>query len=272
MGMKRIARASGVFVCIFMLMLAMTVSAFAVSNEIDVSKVSSGVVTVNYNDGTNAKMKVAITINGKTTYQDYTQGTVSSYSLVEGNGEYTISLYSNIAGNSYKRVAKQVVNVVLNSEFAPYLASTTKVNFAAGDAVTAKAAELCAGKTSAAEKVVAIHNHIAANYTYDSDLAAQINSGAVTSYAPNANSVLNAKKGICYDLASLFAAMCRSQGVPCKLTNGYVGNVYHAWDQVYVNGAWQNIDPTYAVARVRNGAADFQGCISPRTLVAVASV
>ena len=212
--MKRIARASGVFVCIFMLMLAMTVSAFAVSNEIDVSKVSSGVVTVNYNDGTNAKMKVAITINGK----------------------------------------------------------TTKVNFAAGDAVTAKAAELCAGKTSAAEKVVAIHNYIAANYTYDSDLAAQINSGAVTSYVPNANSVLNAKKGICYDLASLFAAMCRSQGVPCKLTKGYVGNVYHAWDQVYVNGAWQNIDPTYAVARVRNGAADFQGCISPRTLVAVASV
>ena len=120
MGMKRIARASGVFVCIFMLMLAMTVSAFAVSNEIDVSKVSSGVVTVNYNDGTNAKMKVAITINGKTTYQDYTQGTVSSYSLVEGNGEYTISLYSNIAGNSYRRVDKQVVNVVLSSEFAPY--------------------------------------------------------------------------------------------------------------------------------------------------------
>ena len=117
--MKRIARASGVFVCIFMLMLAMTVSAFAVSNEIDVSKVSSGVVTVNYNDGTNAKMKVAITINGKTTYQDYTQGTVSSYSLVEGNGEYTISLYSNIAGNSYRRVDKQVVNVVLSSEFAP---------------------------------------------------------------------------------------------------------------------------------------------------------
>ena len=67
--MKRIARVSGVFVCIFMLMLAMTVSAFAVSNEIDVSKVSSGVVTVNYNDGTNAKMKVAITINGKTAYQ-----------------------------------------------------------------------------------------------------------------------------------------------------------------------------------------------------------
>ena len=89
-------------------------------------------------------------------------------------------------------------------------------------------------------------------------------------YSPLAE--VGATKGICYDLASLFAAMCRSQGVPCKLTNGYVGNVYHAWDQVYVNGAWQNIDPTYAVARVRNGAADFQGCISPRTLVAVASV
>lgn len=270
--MKRIARVSGVFVCMLMLMAAMTVGAFAATNEIDTSKASSGVVTVNYNDGTNTKMKVAITVNGKTTYQDYTQGTVSSYSLVDGNGDYTIALYSNVSGTSYKSVAKAAAHVELTSEFAPYLASSTKVNFAAGDAVTAKAAELCAGKITDAEKVVAIHNYIAANYTYDSELAAKIDAGTVNNYVPNANSVLNAKKGICYDLASLFAAMCRSQGIPCKLTSGYAGTVYHAWNQVYVNGAWQVIDPTYAIARVRVGAADLQGCISPRALTAVASV
>ena len=92
--MKRIARVSGVFVCMLMLMAAMTVGAFAATNEIDTSKASSGVVTVNYNDGTNAKMKVAITVNGKTTYQDYTQGTVSSYSLVDGNGDYSQRVYA----------------------------------------------------------------------------------------------------------------------------------------------------------------------------------
>jgi transglutaminase-like putative cysteine protease len=54
-------------------------------------------------------------------------------------------------------------------------------------------------------------------------------------------------------------AMLRSQGVPCKLVVGYVGNAYHAWISVWsekdgwINAAiyfdgsnWQRMDPTFA--------------------------
>lgn len=270
--MKRLSRMFGVFACAVMLLTVMTVGAFAADNEIDISKANEGCVTVSYSDGTCARMKVGITFNGKTTYQDYTQGTVSSYALLDGDGTYTITLFRNVSGTSYRKVARSVVTVDLSSELAPYLVSTTKVNFAAGDEVSRLAEELCRDKATDAEKVVAIHNYIAANFVYDSQLAAQIDSGAVTAYVPQANAVLAAKKGICYDLASLFAAMCRSQEIPCKLTVGYADGVYHAWNQVYVDGVWQTIDPTYAIARVTAGAADLQGCISPRTMIETASM
>lgn len=262
----------GVFACVVMLMVVMTAGAFAASNEIDVSHVSDGYVTVSYSDSTDARMKVGITFNGKTTYQDYTQGTVSSYALLNGDGEYTITLFRNVSGTSYRKVTRTTVHVDMGSELTPYLTSTTKVNFSAGDAVSQMAAQLCKDKSTDAEKVVAIYNYIAANFVYDSALAAQVNSGAVTSYVPHANAVLEAKKGICYDLASLFAAMCRSQDIPCKLTMGYAEGLYHAWNQVYVDGVWQTIDPTYAIARVTAGAADLQGCLSPRAMTETSSV
>ena len=67
------------------------------------------------------------------------------------------------------------------------------------------------------------------------------------------------KKGICFDYASLMAAMLRSQGVPVKLVVGYTGEIYHAWLNVwseedgwvdgliYFDGKdWKLMDPTFA--------------------------
>ena len=56
--------------------------------------------------------------------------------------------------------------------------------------------------------------------------------------------------GICYDYAVLFAAMLRSVDIPTKLSMGYKSdiNYYHAWNQVYLNGKWVNIDTTYDAA------------------------
>lgn len=56
----------------------------------------------------------------------------------------------------------------------------------------------------------------------------------MTAYVPNPDSALAAGKGICYDYASLFAAMCRSQSIPARLVIGYADpNIYHAWNEVY---------------------------------------
>ena len=64
-------------------------------------------------------------------------------------------------------------------------------------------------------------------------------------------------KGICFDYASLMAALLRSQGIPTKLVVGYSGDAYHAWISVYLDEigwvdkiiefdgkSWSLIDPT----------------------------
>ena len=73
------------------------------------------------------------------------------------------------------------------------------------------------------------------------------------------DTVLDSKKGICFDYAALMCGMLRSQGVPCKLVVGYAGTTYHAWISVWseqsgwIDGviwfdgtAWRRLDPTFA--------------------------
>ena len=59
--------------------------------------------------------------------------------------------------------------------------------------------------------------------------------------------VLQKRKGGCFDYACLFAAMCRSQGIPCYVLDGTyrTDNTFrHAWNRVYAEGQWWSIDAT----------------------------
>ena len=99
------------------------------------------------------------------------------------------------------------------------------------------------------------YEYIKENIVYDYDKAA----GDVTGYVPDPDQTLSSGKGICFDYASLAAAMLRSQGIPCKLVVGYAGTVYHAWinaysqkqgwisNAIYFDGTtWKLMDPTFA--------------------------
>ena len=134
-----------------------------------------------------------------------------------------------------------------------------------GDAVSAKAAELCKNAKTDEEKVVAIYNYMADRYSYDYKLANEITSGKITKYIPDTAATLKGTTGICYDFSSLFAAMCRSQGIPCALTKGYAGSSYHAWNKVNLNGKWYQIDLTYAVTRSVKNVKTLHDCVSPLT-------
>ena len=114
-------------------------------------------------------------------------------------------------------------------------------------------------------KVIAIYNYMASRYTYDNKLANEITSGKITKYIPDTAATLKGTTGICYDFSSLFAAMCRSQGIPCALTKGYAGSSYHAWNKVNLNGKWYQIDLTYAVTRSVKNAKTLHDCVSPLT-------
>ncbi len=67
---------------------------------------------------------------------------------------------------------------------------------------------------------------------------------------------LSAGKGSCRDMAVLFIACCRSQGLAARFTSGYVedntslvGSDLHAWAEVYMEGAgWRGYDPAIGLA------------------------
>ena len=181
--MKRLFRYVCVLLAAFTLLSLVTVAGAAGTQVIDASHTSAGYVTVSYTSS--ARLKVGIQYgSGKTAYRDCPSGT-TSFALDQGNGTYTVSVCQNLSGTSYRVVASQTMRVTIDSANAPYLISTSEVPFAAGDAVTTKAAELCKNAKTDEEKVVAIYNFIAGRYTYDQALADRITSGQVKSYIPS---------------------------------------------------------------------------------------
>lgn len=111
------------------------------------------------------------------------------------------------------------------------------------------------------------HGYVTVNYTSSAKLKVgiQYNGGKITKYIPDTAATLNGTTGMCYDFSSLFAAMCRSEGIPCALTKGYAGTSYHAWNKVNLNGSWYQIDLTYAVTRNVKNAKTLHDCVSPLT-------
>lgn len=70
----------------------------------------------------------------------------------------------------------------------------------------------------------------------------------------NVRKTLSARKGVCYDFSHLFAALCRSQNIPCYVVDGNKReNVqyHHTWNRVYFNGSCWQVDTTFDSIRVK---------------------
>ena len=100
--------------------------------------------------------------------------------------------------------------------------------------------EICLGTLTDEEEAKAAYTWILNNITYDYDC------NPVYQYS-NLDKTLRTKKGICYDIAKLFTAICRSQNIPCCSIDGYLKTDYeykHTWNRVYIDGGWYNVDIT----------------------------
>ncbi len=232
--------------------------------SVDISDAASGVVQVSYK-GSCSNVKVRITM-GDNVY-DYGLSGSAVYPLQSGSGEYNVKVLENISGKTYAIALDESFSAEV-SDFSPYLLPTQYISFSQSDNCVKKAAELCAGCDSDAEKIAAIFKYVTDNISYDKQLAASVKSG----YIPDPDSTLAKGTGICFDYASIFAAMCRSQSIPTKLVMGYIqGNMYHAWNEVYTKetgwvtldlfiekNKWNLLDPTfYASADNKSDAAEY---------------
>lgn len=117
-------------------------------------------------------------------------------------------------------------------------------------AINAQARSITAGNHTDSIKAYNIYRWVSQNVSYDYDKARNIlktkndvQSGAIVAF--------NTKKGICFDYASLYVAMCRAVNLKVRLITGlgYSGLSWgdHAWNEVYAadRKKWINVDCTF---------------------------
>ena len=222
---------------------------------IDYSNTTDGYVMVCFTGETSRRLKVQVKGPSTTYTYNLPKGEWTVFPLSDGNGSYQIKVFENAGGSSYSLVGAAQQEVELKDEFAPFLRPNQYVNYSASSAAVEKARELCANKTLPLEMVEVVYNFVVTELTYDNHKAATVQSG----YIPVLDTVLEEKKGICFDYASLMTGMLRSQNIPCKMVFGYTNGAYHAWISVWTEEtgwldgviffdgvAWQRMDPTFA--------------------------
>lgn len=199
--------------------------------EIDFSCADEGYISAVYTGkSTRAKLRVKC---GDLQYDHdlAADGTREFFPLME-SGSYSVKIYELVVGKSYGEAVSAEFDVKIKSSTGMYLYPNKYVNFDSSSNAVKKAAELCAGIDEEVEKIAEIFGYVAGNTKYDKQLAATVKSG----YIPDPDKTLKLGTGICFDYASLMAAMCRSQGIPTRLVIGYAEpDIYHAWNEVYID-------------------------------------
>lgn len=207
---------------------------------IDASHLAEGYVAVSATSATRLKFEVARDGDDASAYFDLpADGTPISCPLVAGDGTYTFTVWENTSGNRYAELASLPgQQVTLTDEFQPFIRPSVYCDYDAESASTQLANQLCADAQNQGDVVRAIYGWIVGNIAYDEGKASAL--ADATGYLPSPDATIGDEGGICFDYASLAAAMLRSQGIPCKIVTGYVSpdNIYHAWNMVYIDGTW----------------------------------
>lgn len=211
---------------------------------IGTENINRGIVSVFYGQAHHKEMRVLIEKDGQRFSYRLDGEKKERFPLQMGNGAYIVRLMENTEGNKYREILKQEIKVNLADDKIIYLNSIQEIKWDSSSKAVQKASELTENLTADIDKVRAIYEYIIHEIEYDYKKAANTSSH----YLPDIDHIFDTKLGICYDYASLFAAMLRSQGIPAQLVKGYASNIneYHAWNEVYIEalGGWVIIDTT----------------------------
>jgi hypothetical protein len=99
---------------------------------------------------------------------------------------------------------------------------------------------LCLALASPEEKVRAVHDFLVPYMQYDLD--SYRNRSRMKKQ--DALSAFANRMGVCDGYAHVTAAMMRAAGVPTKIINA-TRRIQHAWNHVYLDGAWKFLDTTW---------------------------
>lgn len=236
--------------------------------SIDASNISEGYVMVQYTGGSD-KVKLQITAPDGDIYSyNLAIGSYETFPLSAGNGIYQIAVLEHAFDDMYAISFSQDIDVAITDEFKPFLYPNQYVWFTPENKAVALGVEISENSSNDLDYVEQVYHHVTENITYDEELAENVEAD----YLPVIDSTLDSGKGICFDYASLMAAMLRSQNIPTKLVVGYSGDAYHAWISVYLTetgwidkviefdgNSWSLMDPTLAANNSASSVKKYIG-------------
>ena len=109
------------------------------------------------------------------------------------------------------------------------------------------------------EKVRAIYFWISHNIKYDISQLANAGISYRSGERNLLNEVLQKRQGVCQHYAELFNACCKAAGIQSYIIPGYtkidgkIATLPHAWNAVFIDGKYYEIDATWAAGYVDNG-------------------
>lgn len=246
---------------------------------IDLNYLSQGYVGASCEAGVEAAFRVIKGDAANGEMDDYplaNNGTPNFFPLARGSGTYTFILFvflndDDMGRPTYERYITAEATVTLESEFAPFLVPNKEVDYNADSACVKLSYQLAQHSRTDLEIAQQVYYWISQNISYDVDKAIAAQNNSLGFYTPNPDATLQSKTGICYDYASLAAAMLRANGIPTMLVKGDVmtdnGPAYHAWNLLWLEeqgwvavelpnqpGSWTLTDTTFAAAAVQGGA------------------
>ncbi len=252
---------------------------------IDMTNVNKGYVGVRANAPQSGMFQVMNNTTGANyIYVMKTDGKDQFYPMSFGDGNYTFTVFiyqgdnpDGTPSNSYFNILGGSVDVQLESEFAPFLVPSVVVSYGKKSDVVTLSHEITQHASTDLEVIQQIYFWVQDNISYDTEKAKKVQTGELTNYVPNLKKILESRSGICYDYASLVAAMLRANGIPCKMVFGDVKTddsgttIMHAWNMIWTEedgwiavdikaevDKWEQVDLTFAAA---NGSqvAEFIG-------------
>ena len=211
---------------------------------IDATTAGMGYVTSGYIGSGSAYNRLKFQVrNGERVYNYDLPLTPTQFPVNMGNGVYRFRVMENVEGNQYVEVMCVRRIVKLKNAFAPYLVPNVYCDYKVPGPCVTRARALCAKCNTELEALDVVGKWVAGHVSYDYEKAKRLSKS--TGYVPDPQQTLKERKGICFDYASLTAAMLRAVDIPCRVVTGYVDDgFYHAWVSAYVNGRWRRRDPT----------------------------
>jgi transglutaminase-like putative cysteine protease len=221
---------------VVLMILSSTMTVFADTSNV---KVNTADATVEIQRPTGYSNYKAIVEKDDVEYIYNLVSTTEKLPLQSGSGTYKISILGSNDGRRFRLLSEESVKVTLE-ENAVFLSASQTVNWNVDSEVAILAKDLTKDAKTDREKLEIIHTYVINHVRYDYKKANSLPKG----YIPNADDTLAEGTGICYDFAAITGSMLRAVDVPTKLVKGYSSYtpVYHAWNEVLIDGEWVVVD------------------------------